>query len=222
MLRSSWPLAVNSGLALFSLRLEVLALLAWRGPAEAGLFALALKLVESLNGIPGAISAGALPALTREALAQGPPAARERTARTIALLAVPGAAILAVLAPRVASAWSPAYAAAGPDLRVLSLAMVPMFVNALLLHSLIAAGRPHRVPALTAVRVAVAAALALVLVPAAGGTGAAWGFVASEAVLLALAARACASAGFPVPLARALFAGATLALPCAAAAVWLR
>src|SRR5204862_7191717 len=137
VLRLSWPLAVNSGLALASLRLEVLALFLWRGAAAAGLFALALKIVESLNGIPGAISAGALPALTREALAGGPPAARDRTARTVALLAVPGAAVLSLLAPRVVAAWSPLYAAAGPCLCVLALALVPMFLNAVLLHALI-------------------------------------------------------------------------------------
>lgn len=217
-LRLSWPLALNSGLALVSLRLEVLALFAWRGATEAGLFALALKIVEAVNGIPGAISAGALPALTREALAQGPPAARERTARTIAVLAVPGAATLSLLAPRVAAAWNAAYAPAGPYLRVLALALVPMFVNALLLHCLIAAGRPHRVPVLTAARVAVAAAMAVALVPTWGAAGAAGGFLAAEAALLALAARSCASAGFAVPVAASLAWGVAFALPCVAVA----
>jgi O-antigen/teichoic acid export membrane protein len=199
-LRESWPLALNSGLALASLRLEVLALLAWRGPAEAGLFALALKIVEALNGIPGAIAGGALPALTREALAQGAPEARERTARTVALLAVPGAALLFLLAPRVAAAWSPAYAPAAPYLRILGLALVPMSMNAVLLHALIAAGRPGRVPALTALRVAVAAVLAVVLIPRVGAAGAAWGFLAAELVLLLGASRACAEARFAVPV----------------------
>ena len=210
-LRASWPLAVNSGLALASLRLEVLALFAWRSPAEAGLFALALKLVEALNGIPGAIAAGALPALTREAVAQGGPQARERTARTVALLAVPGAALLFLLAPRVAAAWSPAYAPAAPYLRILGLALVPMFMNAVLLHALIAAGRALRVPALTALRVAAAAVLALALIPRLGATGAAWGFLASELVLLWAASRACARARFPVPVASALTWGVALA-----------
>ncbi len=211
VLRLSWPLALNSGLALASLRLEMLALLYWRSPAEAGLFALALKVVESLNGIPGAISAGALPALTREALAQGPPAARERTARTIALLAVPGAALLSLLAPRLTAAWSASYAPAGPCLRVLALALVPMFMNALLLHCLIAAGRPQRLPVLTAARVATAAAMAVLLVPRAGAIGAASGFLTAELVLFALAARSCAAASFAVPLASALGWGAVTA-----------
>ncbi len=187
-----------------SLRLEVLALFAWRSPAEAGLFALALKIVESLNGIPGAIAAGALPALTREALAQARREARERTARTVALIAVPGAVLLSLLAPRVAAAWSPAYAPAAPYLRILALAIVPMFMNAVLLHALIAAGRPERVPALTAVRVAVAGLLALALIPSLGAAGAAWGFLASEVVLLAAASHACARVGFPVPVRAAL------------------
>ncbi|HEX6739330.1 MAG TPA: hypothetical protein VF310_13715, partial [Vicinamibacteria bacterium] len=59
VLRTSWPLAVNGGLALLSLRLELLLVFALRGPREAGLFGAALKFVESLNAIPAAITAGA-------------------------------------------------------------------------------------------------------------------------------------------------------------------
>ena len=103
-------------------------------------------------------------------------------------------------------------------LRVLALALVPMFVNALLLHCLIAAGRPQRVPVLTGVRVAVAGLLALALVPTWGAAGAAWGFLAAEGALLVAAAGACAAVGFAVPLASPLAWGAALALPCTAAA----
>ena len=69
VLRVSWPLAVNGGLALLSLRVELLVIFGLRGPREAGLFGAALKFVESLNAVPAAIAGGAMPALTREALA---------------------------------------------------------------------------------------------------------------------------------------------------------
>src|SRR5262249_33040108 len=121
---------------------------------------------------------------------------------------------------RLTAAWSPAYAASAPYLRVLGLALVPMFMNAVLLHALIAAGRPQPVPALTALRVAAATVLALALIPRAGALGAACGFLASELVLLSAASRACAKAGFAVPVASPLAWGAALALPCVAAAAW--
>ena len=84
-------------------------------------------------------------------------------------------------------------------------------MNAVLLHALIAAGRPRRVPALTALRVAAAAVLALALIPRLGATGAAWGFVASEFLLLWAASRACARARFAIPVASALAWGVSLA-----------
>ena len=60
VLRAAAPLAVNGGLALLSLRIELVAIFILKGSWEAGLFGAALKLVESLNGIPGALASGAL------------------------------------------------------------------------------------------------------------------------------------------------------------------
>jgi O-antigen/teichoic acid export membrane protein len=92
------------------------------------------------------------------------------------------------------------YAEAAPSLRVLALAVVPLFLNGILVSALIATGRGQWLPRLTAVRVGLAAALALLLVPRFGGLGAAWGFMASEMALLALTTHACATAGFRVNL----------------------
>lgn len=219
-LRLAWPLAVNAGLALVSLRVELLVLFAVRGPHEAGLFAAALKVVESLIAVPSAITAGAMPGLAREAMS-GTAAVRARTAITIALLAVPAAAGLVLVAPRLLGLLGAGYVAAGPVLRILAPCLVAVFMNVLLLHSLIAAGRSVRLPVLTAVRVTVSAALAVVLVPAFGARGAAAGFLAAEAVLLLLAARSCASISFPVPLARPLGLAAVAAAPMAAAVAFL-
>jgi hypothetical protein len=98
---------------------------------------------------------------------------------------------------------------------VLAIALVPMFLNAVLLHSLIAAGHPRRLPVLTAARIAVAAALAPVLASRAGAAGAAGGFVAAELALLVLAAQACRQVGFAVPLRTAVLAGVAVAVPTA-------
>jgi O-antigen/teichoic acid export membrane protein len=215
ILRMAWPLAVNGGLALLSLRVELLAVYFARGPAESGLFSAALKVIESINGIPAAVAAGAMPSLTREAL-QGLGVVRQRVATTMALLAVPGAAGLFLMAGGVVSLLGVDYAEAAFPLRVLALALVPLFMNTVLLHALVAAGHAGALPRLTAVRVGLAAALALALVPPLGAMGAAAGFLVSEALLTLLATRACAAAGFPVPVSAPLARAAALTVPMAA------
>jgi O-antigen/teichoic acid export membrane protein len=142
---------------------------------------------------------------------------RRRTAATVALLAAPAAAGLVLVAPGVVSLLGQGYDPAAAPLRVLAPAVLALFMNAILLHALIAAGRARRVPVLTAARVATAATLALVLIPRFGAVGAAAGFLTAELVLLALATRACAGAGFDVPVARSLLAALGVTVPMAAA-----
>lgn len=215
ILRSALPLAVNGGLALVSLRIELLAVNFMRGAYEAGLFSWALRVIEFLNGVASAICAGAMPALTREALrGEGP--VRRRTVFTAALLAAPAFLGLLLVAPEaIVLIGGPAFAGGGSTLRVMALSLLPLFLNAVLLNSLIAAGRAGLLPRLTLVRVTVATLLALVLVPPFGAMGGAFGFLISEVVLLALAARACASARFPVPVLMPILVGILAATPMA-------
>jgi O-antigen/teichoic acid export membrane protein len=215
-LKASFPLAINGGLALLSLRIELLALAALRGSREAGLFAAALKVVELVNVVPAAIAAGAMPALTREA-ARGTDPVRRRTAATAALLAAPAAAGVVLVAPGLLRVLGGGYAPAAGPLRVLAPALLALFMNTILLHALVAAGRARWLPVLTAWRVAAAALLAVVLIPRLGATGAAIGFLTAELLLLVLAARACGAAGFEVPVARSLSAALGVTLPMAAA-----
>jgi len=156
-----------------------------------------------------------MPSLTREAL-QGLGAVRERVAGMMALLAVPGAAGLILSAAGVVSLLGASYEPAAGPLRVLALALLPLFMNTVLLHALVAAGHADTLPRLTAVRVGMAAVLAVVLIPSLGATGAAAGFLVSETLLMVLAARACAAVGFPVPVSRPLARAAVLTLPMAA------
>ena len=216
VLRSSAPLAVNGGLALLSLRVEMLAVWYFHGDRETGLFVTALRVVEFLNLVPSAVGAGAMPALTREALSGAGDAVRRRTVATVAFLGAPAAAGAALVAPGLLSLiFGTDYAEAAPSLRVLALAVLPLFLNGILVSALIATGRGEWLPRLTAVRVGLAAALAFLLVPRFGGLGAAWGFMASEMALLTLTTRACAAAGFRVslvsPAARALLATVPMA-----------
>jgi len=216
ILKRSFPLAVNGGLALLSLRIEFLAVKLLKGAYDAGLFAVALRVIEFLNMVPSAICAGAMPALTREALrGEGP--VRRRTGMTAALLAAPAAAGLLFVAPEVVVLLGgKEFASGGAALRVMALALPPLFLNAVLLHSLIAAGRAATLPRLTFIRVTAATVLALLLVPRFGIVGGALGFVASEVLLLVLASRACAAARFPVPVLQPFLVAVLAAVPMGA------
>jgi O-antigen/teichoic acid export membrane protein len=217
ILRESAPLAVNGGLALLSLRVEFLVLSFLRGGRETGLFLAGLKVVEFLNLVPSAIAAGAMPSLTREAMrGEGP--VRRRTAATLAFLGVPAACGLALVAPGLLELlFGAEYLAAGPSLRVLAAALVPLFLNGLVVAALIAARQADRLPRLTALRVAAATALAFVLVPAMGAAGAAIGFVASELLLLLLGIGACRAVRFPIEVRDAVVRALVASLPMALA-----
>ena len=219
VLRTAFPLGVNGALSLLSLRIELFALAALRSAREAGLFAAALRAVEFLNMVPEAICAGAMPALTREAL-KGEGQVRGRTAGTVALLAFPAAAGLVLVAPGlVPTLFGVDYADAVLPLRLLGACLVVLFMNAVMLHALIAAGRAGWLPRLTAGRVAAASLLAALLVPTLGPIGAALGFLVSELLLFGLAAHACAAARFEVPLLRPLLLGLGAATPMVVAVV---
>jgi O-antigen/teichoic acid export membrane protein len=216
-LRASLPLGVNGVLALASLRVELLVLAFTRSDGEAGVFAAAFKVVEFLMLVPSAIAAGAMPALTREAL-RGESRAVLRTAATVALLAVPAATGIALVAPGlVPRVFGAAYAGGATPLRVLALAVVPMFLNTVLLHVLVAWGKAGVLPGLTAARLLLAAALAAILIPPFGVLGAALGLALAETALTLLAARACAKGGIPVRLTSLLALAAAASIPMAVA-----
>jgi O-antigen/teichoic acid export membrane protein len=208
VLRESAPLAVHGGLLLLSPRVEFLVLSWLLADRQAvGLFLAALYVVWFLSMVPTAVAAGAMPALTREAL-HGGRAVRRRTAATLALIAAPAAVGLALVAAPFATrllgkGYAPAdYAATAGSLRILSAALPAIFLNALVFASLIASGRATWLPRLTAARVAIAFALAFALVPRLGARGAALGLVLAEWLLLGLGWLACRGAAFGVPVAR--------------------
>jgi O-antigen/teichoic acid export membrane protein len=204
VLRTALPMAANGGLQMLSPRVEFLVLSALAGDRETGVFLAALRVLEFLGMVPSAVAQGAMPALTREAV-RGGDGVRWRTAGSMALVAAPTAVGLALVAGGVVELlYGAAYADAALPLRLLALALVPLFMNALLSWALLAKGRAAWLPRLTALRVLAAVGLALVLVPRLGAVGAALGLVAAEWLLLALGRLACRGAAFAVPVARPL------------------
>jgi O-antigen/teichoic acid export membrane protein len=216
VLRSAAPLAVHAGLLLLSPRVEFLVLTAVRDPRESALFFAAVQVFWFLAMVPSAVAAGAMPALTREAVGGGK-AVRQRTAATMALLGAPAAVGLALIAPGVLAVFGDEYVRAAAWLQILAIALVPLFMNALLTWALIASGRSGLLPRLTAARVAAAFVLATVLVPRFGAAGAAVGLTCAETALLVLEARACAAGGFAVPVLRPVAFALAASVPMALA-----
>ena len=222
VLRTAAPLAVYGGLLLLSPRVELFVLRWVRGDDDIGLFLAALNVLWPLSLVPSAVAAGAMPALTREALA-GEGLVRRRTAATLALFAAPGAVGLIMVAPAlVPFVFGADFAPAAVWLRIMALALVPMFMNGLVTWALIAAERAAVLPRLLGIRIGVAFVLALVLVPRFGATGAAAGFVVAEGVLLLLGLRACSSARFTIPVVRPVGLAFALAVPMALAVSGVR
>ena len=227
VLRESAPLGLHGALLLLSPRVEILVLGAFAPDAEYGLFAAVMLVVWPLSMVPTAVVAGAMPALTREAL-RGGEAVRRRTAATLAALAVPAAVGLALVAsPLVALLLGSGGAAAGVAsasflLRVLALSLPALFLNALVAGALIAANRAGWLPWLTAGRVVAAFALALALVPRLGAQGAALGLVLAEWSLLAGGLVVCRLSGFAVPSLAPLGGGLAACGPMALAVAGVR
>ncbi len=221
VLRESAPLAVYGGLLLLSPRVEFLVLSWLAAPAAVGPFAAALVVVWFLAMVPSAVTAGAMPALTREAL-RGEGEVRRRTAATLGALAAPAAVGLVLVAPALARFAGADYAAAALPLRLMAVALPAAFLNAGMAGALIAAGRAAWLPRLTAGRVVLAFALAFVLVPRWGAIGAAIGLVCAEWALLGAGWLACRRAAFPVPAGAPVAWGLLLCVPMALAVVNVR
>lgn len=195
LLRRAAPLALHSAFFLLGMRVELVVLQAIAGDAAAGAYAAALRVVETLGAVPNAVSAGAMPALTREAAGSGS-GVRRRTLATAMVLAVPAAAAIALEASRVASAvFGPGFHDAVPPLRVLAAALLPLFTGNVLLHLLVASGRYHRLPWLSGGRVVVGATAAFALATPWGPVGAAAAYLLSELALAVAAAAICRREG---------------------------
>jgi O-antigen/teichoic acid export membrane protein len=226
VLRESAPLGVHGALLLLSPRVEFL-VLRWLSAPGSALFAAVMLLIWPLAMVPTAVVAGAMPALTREAM-RGGEAVRRRTAATLAVLAAPaavGAALVALplVGLLLGGGDSPDdYGAAASLLRLLSLSIPAAFLNALLAGGLIASGHAGWLPRLTAGRVALAFALAFLLVPRLGAAGAAIGLALAEWSLLAAGLAACRRSGFAVHVLAPIAGGLVACLPMAFAVAGVR
>jgi O-antigen/teichoic acid export membrane protein len=184
--RQSVPLAVAGVASLLMFRIDVL-LLEWlRGPETVGLYATAYRPFEATLLVSVAVMAATFPHLARAA--SEPAEFRRFGSRVAALLAVLALVVAGLgwlLGPRfVELAFGPRYEAATDLVRLLAVAVLPMYLNALVTHGLIALGRTWHVAVAMAAALAVNVVVNLWLIPGQGAAGAAIATVAAEATLL--------------------------------------
>lgn len=216
VLREALPLGLNSGLARLTVRIEMFVLRFLDLATGLGLFAVSLRIIESLLTLPSALAGGALPALSRETKAEGTiPGAAQRTLGLVVWAGIPAAIGLSARAPEILTLLGPGFAEGAPILRVFSFTMALCFMNTVLFHLLIAAARGSLIPRLTAGRLGTGALLAVILIPRFGALGAAFGYASAEAILLLFLVRAASSsAEFSLvrPVGAALLGSAPMAL----------
>ncbi|MFK5598260.1 lipopolysaccharide biosynthesis protein [Methylobacterium sp. HMF5984] len=245
-IRQAAGVGISNALGTLNARIGLLALAAFAGAAEVGLFTAGYRFFELGVAVAITLAAPLVPVFGR-AVGTGTLLAQARLALRLVLAAAgPGVVAAWVLAdPLVRLLFGPDYAASVPVLRIAALMAAAMIAATILFSALIALGRTGFAVWFSATGCAVNAILCLVLVPRAGATGAALAALAAEIAMLAvvvsvfhrsvgaplvprdlptilappLAMAACVFAS-PAALAPvALPAGAILAL---AGALWLR
>lgn len=206
VLRASMPLGAATVLSVVYSRTAVFVLDAVRGPAAVGVYGVARKLTEPLALVPAAVMAAVFPVISREGTAA---AGERRRVLTLSLrgLAFVGGGIAVggvVVGPTLVRVlYAGEYDDAARPLQILALAVLPVFVNYVLTHVLIAADRQQLNLAFNAVVFGVNAGLCLVLAASFDAPGAAGATLVSEIVLLGLCWAAVGRAGIGAPTAAA-------------------
>jgi O-antigen/teichoic acid export membrane protein len=186
LLRQLGPVAATSVISLVYLRLDVLLLARMDGPASAGVFAASFRLIEALFLFSGGIVSGAFPLLAAHVSSPRLSELSGLVARLLLGVAVPAAAALGLLAPVLIDLlFGNGFSPAATPLRILALAVVPIYLNALTTHLLVASGRGRALVGLVSLRLVVGLLLDLALIPALGARGAAVAVVGAELSLAA-------------------------------------
>lgn len=189
-LAQSIPYAVLGVIGLIFFRIDSLMLTWIKGTQATGVYAAAYRLIEALAVLPGVAVAAAFPLLARLHV-ESRAVLRRAYFGALAILtvgAIPVALVTWLLAPFVIHLLygSSAYADSVGLLRILSLALLIIFIdtaNTMLLYS----GDDLRtVLALSLVTTGANVGMNLVLIPRYGYTGAAWSTVLSELLSLAI------------------------------------
>lgn len=203
------PTAIGVGVvfSIISFRVDNLLIPPILGPRQAsealGLYNVAYKLFEPSQVLPGVLLAATFPLMAR--VGQGSQGSgigdqgsvrelRQLLGQNVRILLMLGIGVslgmMAFASPVLQVLYGGEYGPSAPVLQVLALACLPMYLNYLLTHVLIAMDRPRLFAYFTLLALFVNVLANLALIPTLGIVGAAWATVATEVVLLALCATA--------------------------------
>ncbi|HVC23326.1 MAG TPA: flippase [Candidatus Dormibacteraeota bacterium] len=189
LLKMAWPFAMVFFLNTVYFRIDVVILSVMRGLTEVGYYTAAYKFLDGLSFVPQTIMNALFPTLSvvhLEAVASMR-AAYTATIRLLAALAMPLAVILGFGAVPLLSTLG-IFAESAPALRILSWAIVFMFVNSTFVFGLGAMDRQMDSVLLSVMSIVVNVGLNLILIPlfprATGYLGSSWATVLTEVFLL--------------------------------------
>jgi O-antigen/teichoic acid export membrane protein len=188
LLRQGLLLGVASLLAAGYYRVDIIVLSALAGSAPAGLYGAAYRFIDQSRAIAGFLGVTGHPELARTA---DDPLAFRSTVGQMALAAAVGGSLVAVVLfvfgePLMRLLFGARFADAPGLLRVLSLAVLPMFLNNVLPYAMIARRRQAVYVAINFVALAVNLGGNVLLIPLFGPFACAWLTVVTECLVLCL------------------------------------
>jgi O-antigen/teichoic acid export membrane protein len=188
LLAGAWPLGVATFLSIAYTRLAVFLLEYRLDEVAVAHYSAAQRLVEPAQLLPAALLAAVFPAYAGT-LRRDRAEARRLGWSSSLILALAGGSLaltLALAAPLLMPwLYGSPYGAGVPVLRLLSLSILPAYVNYSLTHLLVARGQQRRLLALMALTLLVHAAVSWQLVAVWGAAGAALSLLCAESLLLA-------------------------------------
>lgn len=216
LLRALLPFAAAFIVLTAYYKVDILLVEAWRGEAQAGLYAAAYKFVDVAQALALVLATAVYPRLSRAAR-PGPPRGQRgpaspgaaRLVELVMLAGVPAAAVLWLFRePAIGLLFGPAYHASVSVLGLLAPALPALAINMVAMFVLAAARRMPAVAAAYAGALVANVLLNAVLIPAHGAPGAAAAMLGSEwllgAVMVLVLHRALDAAPGARPTAAAL------------------
>jgi len=172
-------------------RFDAILLSLLRSDAQVGLYGVCYRVIDVLTLLPTYLMITVFPEIARQQAASARVRELVQGAVSSVLLAViPICVLLLVFAPEVVEvAGGPRFAAATAVLRILLVAIVPLYVNTVFFSSLVALDQQGRLFRWLLATLALNVLLNLALIPALGARGAALALVVTESVALALGVR---------------------------------
>lgn len=182
------PLWLATLMSLVYFKGDTVLLRFFAGDAAIGSYSAAYKIFEATMILPSIIMAASFPGLVRAEVDDPARGRRSELGLGMALLAlggIVGGAVWLASGPAIRLVFGPAFADAGPSLRLLCLAVPLLFLNYGLTHFLIARGLERYNLRLTVAMVVVNLGTNLLLIPRFGGRGAALTTIVTELALTA-------------------------------------